>query len=221
MIIKMVLTVLIIIALVFTFVSYFPVAGLLTKAGIDDFKFASKSPDNIAVDSKPVEEISAGNIIFELRAKKYSSFAAIANGEINIKGKTVAEGNGIIIDTSSLIKIEDYYGSFSLDGLETKLNGSVSKIYLPDATFTTNNILLASTVEDLNVKNIEAKELRITGVLGTIKIKDTETAFTGMLVLTNAVAYLNFKCLDASGCELIISGKAASVEIPEAGLRFK
>ncbi|MBI4163000.1 MAG: hypothetical protein HY513_04915 [Candidatus Aenigmarchaeota archaeon] len=222
MIIKMVLTVMIILALVFTFVSYFPVSGLLTKAGINDFKFSNKSAQNAVVDNKPVEEISAGNISFELKAKKYSPFSTLANGQISIKGATVAEGNGVSIDTRSLIRIKDYYGFFSLNGLESKLNGSLSNIYMPDATFKTNNILLASAVEELDAKYIEGKELRIAGVLGTIKIKDAETAFTGTLVLTNAVAELNLDCLDASaGCELVISGNAASLEIPEAGLRFK
>ncbi len=237
MIIKMVLTVIIILALVFTFVSYFPVTGLLTKAGIDDFNFASKSQE-----AAPAEEISAGEIVFELRAKRYSSFIANANGEISLKGKTIAEGNGVNINTNSLIKLENYYGSFSLDSLERddakgvgslRLNGSVSKIHLPDATFTTNSIFLSSTAEELDVKSIEGKELRISGLLGTIKVGRTdaqsasytsETAFTGTLILTNVVAGLLLECFDASGvggCDLVISGKAASVEIPEAGLRFK
>ena len=208
----MVLTVIIILALVFTFVSYFPVTGLLTKAGIDDFKFASKSSQ--AAEAQ-VEEISSGEIVFELRAKKYSSFATNAKGEISVKGKTIAEGNGVSADTNSLIKIEGYYGSFDLDGQTVSFNGSVAKLVLPDATFKTDNIILTSTAETLNVKNIETKNLRITGVLGTIKVRETEIAFTGTLVLTDAVAELNLQD------ELIISGKAASVEIPEAGLRFK
>ena len=218
MIIKMVLTVIIIIAMVFTFVSYVPVSGFLTKAGIDNFKIANK-PDNAAI---PDKEISAGNIAFELKAKKYSSFSATANGEISAKGNTAAEGNGVVINTNSLVRIEGYYGIVDIDGTKTKLNGSVSKIYLPDATFTTDSILLTSTAQDLGIKNIEAKELRISGVLGTIAIKGTETAFTGTLILTNAVAELNLKCASMSdSCELVISGNAASVEIPEAGLRFK
>jgi hypothetical protein len=159
----------------------------------------------------------AGSIEFSLFADNYSDFSFSSKGSINISvdGGTNAALRTGNLRTAKALTVSGFRGSGSVAGRTLSLDGKIAKIELPEITVAVQeNMKAESNFTAFTATGIELKTLTIHGT-GSLTVKNTTTQFSGDIDITSPSGIFE---INRNGRVFYISGKAAKITIPSAGL---
>lgn len=202
MVFKLIGTVVIVLVVVAFLLPYLPFMSVFSKFGASNTQPASF-----------FDNVNAGNIEFIFTADKYNGFQFASVGKnVTAFGDTNGYAQNIEISTDGVVNVEDYSGIVAVTD-KIILNGSVTRVIVPGVKFKTDKIYLETT--GMETGNILLKRMKIDDVSGSITVKGSETKFAGTIVISDFSS--DFSIVNNT---LSISGKAAAIEIPSAGLKF-
>ena len=202
---KIIITIIVTLGLVMGYVGSNPtVSGFFDSVG---GRFSSLIGDN-----------AQRNVEFSLDVDKYSDveFSAKYPVDFLVTGYTEASLKTGNLKTNKTVGIYGFRGTGSVKGNTLALNGKMAKVELPEITVSVEETVEStSTFTGLSVKNLAVREIKIQQVSGTLSARGTTTQFSGDISIVSPMGDFDF------GDSFKITGKAASISIPGAGISIR
>ncbi|KHO47773.1 MAG: hypothetical protein QT00_C0002G0435 [archaeon GW2011_AR5] len=161
---------------------------------------------------------SQRNVEFSLDVDKYGDFDFSAKEPVDflVTGYTEATLKTGNLKTNKTVGIYGFRGTGSVEGNVLALDGKMAKVELPEITVSVQEtVKSASTFTELTAKNLAVKEIRLTGVTGTLTSRGSTTQFSGDLTIASPMGDFDF------GNGLRINGSATGISIPSAGISIR
>ena len=193
---KIILTIIITLILVFTYLGTNPaVSGFFDSVGE---RFSSFTGDN-----------TARGVEFSLAADKYSNIEFSGrNVNFTISGDTNAMLKTGNLQTNKTLGIYGFSGSGSVAGSTLVLDGRMSKVELPEITVAVQETIKSnSTFTSLSAVNLAVKEMKIQNTSGTLVVRGTSTQFSGDIDIISPAGDFGF------GSKFTLAGKASKITL--------
>lgn len=202
---KIIITIIITLAVILGFVGTNPVVTDFFGRATDRLSFFTG--DN-----------AARSIDFTLETDRFADimFDSRDPVDFSVTGYTEASLKTGNLKTNKTVGIVGFRGTGGISGNTLWLDGKMSKVELPEITVSVQETVKANaTFSSLTAKNLAVKEMEILATAGTLTVRGTSTQFSGDITIVSPKGDFVF------GNGLKLTGKAASISIPSAGISIK